>query len=354
MRLITALALASALLIGAGPPSQSELQRAADRLIATTKIPAVVTLVEEDGQRVVVAAGNAQVGGRRARPEDRFWVGSVTKTFVATVVMQLVAERKIRLDDTVHRFLPGRLREGRRIRVRQLLNHSSGIPDYMHHEPWTSTIARNPRAVIPAKRLISSVAKLPLEYRPGSQASYSNTNYLVLGEILERVTHRRVAKVLERRIFTRLGLTATAFESGQRPLPPDQMHGYDITGEIPRDVSLLRLGGPWADGAIVSNARDLAVFFGALLRGQLVPPTLVAKMRKVFPGSHGNGLGIFKLGSPCGRWFYGNTGGTPGYMTFAAGSRDGRRLFVFAVNGVDPTGMEAIAGRYLDDLLCRS
>jgi hypothetical protein len=75
--------------------------------------------------------------------------------------------------------------------------------------------------------------------------------------------------------------------------------------------------------------------------------------RKVFPGSHGNGLGIFKLGSPCGRWFYGNTGGMPGYLTFAAGSRDGRRLFVFAVNGVDPSGMEAIAGRYLDDLLCR-
>ena len=132
------------------------------------------------------------------------------------------------------------------------------------------------------------------------------------------------------------------------------MHGYDITGTTPRDVSLHRLGGPWADGAIVSNARDLAVFFGALLRGQIVPPTLVAKMRKAFPGSHGNGLGIFKLGSPCGRWFYGNTGGTPGYLTFVAGSRDGSRMFVFAVNGVDPSGMEAIAGRYLDDLLCRA
>ena len=103
----------------------------------------------------------------------------------------------------------------------------------------------------------------------------------------------------------------------------------------------------------MSNARDLAVFFGALLRGRLVPPALVAQMRTIVPGSHGNGLGIFKLGSPCGRWFYGNTGGTPGYMTFAAGSQDGRRMFVFAVNGVDPRQMEAIAGRYLDDLLCR-
>jgi D-alanyl-D-alanine carboxypeptidase len=353
MRLIAALSLASAFLTGAAPPPELELQRAADQLVATTQIPAVITLVEQDGQRVVVAAGHAQVGGRSARPEDRFWVGSVTKTFVTTVVIQLVAEHRIRLADTVYRYLPGRLRAGRRIRIRQLLNHSSGLPDYMHHEPWSSTIARKPRAVIPAKRLISSVAKLPLEYRPGSQATYSNTNYLVLGEIIERVTHRSVASLLQRRIFTRLGLADTAFESARRSLPPDQMHGYDITVSPPRDVSLHRLGGPWADGAVVSNARDLAVFFGALLRGELVPPALVAQMRKVFPGSHGNGLGIFKLGSPCGRWFFGNTGGTPGYMTFAAGSRDGRRLFVFAVNGVDPSAMELIAGRYLDDLLCR-
>jgi D-alanyl-D-alanine carboxypeptidase len=130
------------------------------------------------------------------------------------------------------------------------------------------------------------------------------------------------------------------------------MHGYDITGTTPRDVSLHRLGGPWADGAVVSNARDLAVFFGALLRGAIVPPALVAEMLKVVPNSHGNGLGMFKLGSPCGRWFYGNTGGTPGYLTFAAGSRDGRRLYVMALNGVDPRAMERIAGPYLDDLLC--
>ena len=314
----------------------------------------MITLVEEDGQRVVVASGEANLAThRRARPDDRFWVGSVTKTFVATAVMQLVAERRLSLDDTVERRLPQRLRAGRRIRIRNLLNHTSGIPDYMGFDPWSSTVARNPRAVIPAKRLISSVAKLPLEFRPGSRASYSNTNYLVLGEILERVTRRRLARLLRERIFTRLGLTATAFESGRRTLPADQMHGYDITGPSPRDVSLHRLGGPWADGAIVSNARDLAVFFGALLRGKVVPPSLVAKMRTIVPRSHGEGMGLYKLGSPCGRWFYGHAGGTPGYLTWVAGSVDGRRLFVFAVNGVDPRAMETIAGRYLDDLLCQ-
>src|SRR5580765_5239028 len=136
MRLLAALALAGFLLIGdpaqSAPPSESTLRTAAERLVATTDIPAVITLVEEDGERVVVAAGDADIRAhRKARPGDRFWVGSVTKTFVATVVMQLVTQHRIRLDDTVHRYLPGLLREGRRIRIRHLLNHSSGVPEYM-------------------------------------------------------------------------------------------------------------------------------------------------------------------------------------------------------------------------------
>jgi hypothetical protein len=178
-------------------------------------------------------------------------------------------------------------------------------------------------------------------------------NYLVLAEILQRVTGRSLARRLRERIFGPLGLRATAYESGRRMLRGDQMHGYDVSATPPRDVSLHGLGGPWADGAIVSNARDLAVFFGAVLRGQLVPPKLVARMRTIVPRSHGEGMGLYRLGSPCGRWFYGQTGGTPGYLTFAAGSVDGRRMFVLAVNGVDPSRMEELEGRYLDDLLCR-
>ena len=334
---------------------EAELQRGADQLVARTEIPAVITLFEQDGQQTVVAAGGADLAGhRKARPDDRFWVGSVTKSFVATLVMQLVAEHRLRLDDTVRRLLPGRIRAGRRIRLRNLLNHTSGIPDYMGLEPWGSALARNPRVVIPPRRLVSSAAKLPLEFRPGSRASYSNTNYLVLAEILERVTGRRLGRLLRDRIFARLGLAATAYESGRRSIRGDQLHGYDVSGPRPRDVSLHGLGGPWADGAIVSNARDLAVFFGALLRGKLVPPRLVAKMTTIVPGSHGEGMGLYKLGSPCRRWYYGHTGGTPGYVTFAAGSRDARRVVVVVVNGVDPYAMEAMMGRYLDDLLCRS
>jgi D-alanyl-D-alanine carboxypeptidase len=172
----------------------------------------------------------------------------------------------------------------------------------------------------------------------------------VLAEIVERVTRRPLARLLRERIFEPLGLRATPYESGRRRLGPVDIHGYDVSG-TPRDVSLYGLGDPWADGAIVSNARDLAVFIGALLRGKLVPRPLVAQMETIVPGSYGEGLGIFRLRSPCHRWYYGNTGGTPGYITFR-GLRDGHRTVVLAVNGVSPHAIEAM-GRYLDDLLCR-
>ena len=347
------LALAVALIAGAAPPSAGELQQAADRLVATSDVPGVIALVEEDGRRTMVAAGKANLArGRPLRTGDRFWVGSITKSFVATLVMQLVAEHRLRLDDTVATHLPGRLREGRRIRLRHLLNHTSGLPEYMALEPWRSAVAGNPRVVISPRRLVSSAATLPLDFPPGTQWAYSNTNYLVLAEILERVTGRPLAHLLRERIFRPLGLGATAYESGRRTLGPRDSHGYDVSGATPRDVSLHRLGGPWADGAIVSSARDLAVFFGALLRGRLVPRPLLAQMKTIVPRSHGAGLGLFRLPTPCGRWFYGNTGGTPGYVTFAVGSADGHRLYVFSWNGVGPDAIQAM-DRFLDDLLCR-
>jgi D-alanyl-D-alanine carboxypeptidase len=355
MLAVAGAALAVAALAGAAPPPKSELQRNADRLIATTEFPGIVTLVEQDGPRTVVSAGLADVARRRPlRPNDRFWVGSITKAFVATAVMQFVAEDRLGLEDTVEELLPGRIREGQRIRLRQLLDHTSGIPEYMRLDPWATAVGRNPRAVIPARRLVSSAGRLPLDFEPGTRASYSNTNYLVLAEIVERETGRAIARVLRARIFGPLGLRATSFESGRGAVGGNRVRGYDVSGPRPIDVSLHRLGGPWADGALVSSASDLAVFFGALLRGKLVPPRLVALMTtptKV-PGSHGEGLGLYKLPSPCGRWYYGHAGGTPGYITWAAGSRDGRRLVVLAANGISSSALQAL-GKYLDGLLCR-
>ena len=160
-------------------------------------------------------------------------------------------------------------------------------------------------------RLVSSAARLPLQFKPGSRASYSNTNYLVLAEILRRVTRQPLGRLMRDRIFVPLELDATTYRPARRTLEDDQVHGYDVSLLPPTDVSLHGFGGPWADGAIVSNAPDLAVFFGALLRGELVPPRFVAEMEKIVPRSHGEGLGLYRLRSPCGLWSTGTRAARP-------------------------------------------
>jgi D-alanyl-D-alanine carboxypeptidase len=352
--LVGILALATgAVSAAAAPPSQGELQRGADNLVARSDLPAVIAVFEQDGVRHIAAAGLADVKRRRAaQPTDRTWVGSITKSFVAVAVMQLVAEGRIGLDDTVEKHLPGWVRQGRRVRIRNLLNHTSGIPNYMEFEPARSAVSRNPRIVIPVRKLIAPALKFNLAFRPGSRAEYSNTNYVLLGEIVQRVTKRPLGRLLRERIFGPLGLRSTTYEPGARRVDAHQLHGYEVGGASPRDVSWNTFGGLMSDGAIVSSARDLAVFFGALIRGRLVTKRLLAKMMTVVPNSHGEGAGLYRLPSPCGRNYWGHTGGTPGYITFAAASRDGRRVVVVAVNGVGTNAIGAM-GHFLDDLLCR-
>ena len=285
----------------AAAPSQSELQDAADRVVVKSDIPAVVTLFEQDGVRHVAAAGLANVKTRRrAQPSDRTWVGSITKSFVAVAVMQLIAEGRLSLDDTVEKRLPGWVKQGRRV----------------------------------------------------SRAKYSNTNYVLLGEIVQRVTKKPLGRVLRERIFAPLGLRSTMYEPGARRLDAHQLHGYEVGGAGPRDVSWNTFGGLKPDGAVVSSARDLTVFFGALIRGRLVTKPLLAKMMTIVPRSHGEGMGLYRLPSPCGRSYFGHTGGTPGYITFAAATRDGRRGVVVAINGVGTNAIEAM-GHFVDDLICR-
>jgi D-alanyl-D-alanine carboxypeptidase len=321
--------------------------------VANSDIPAVVTLFEQDGVRHVAAAGLANVKTRRnAQPSDRTWVGSITKSFVAVAVMQLIAERRLSLDDTVEKRLPGWVKQGRRVRIRNLLNHTSGIPNYMEFEPARSIVFRNPRVVIPVRKLIAPALQFNLAFEPGSRAEYSNTNYVLLGEIVQRVTKKPLGRVLRERIFAPLGLRSTTYEPGARRLDARQLHGYEVGGASPRDVSWNTFGGLKSDGAVVSSVRDLAVFFGALIRGRLVTKPLLAKMMTIVPSSHGEGMGLYRLPSPCGRNYFGHTGGTPGYITFAAATRDGRRVVVVAINGVGTNAIEAM-GHFVDDLLCR-
>ena len=144
------------------------------------------------------------------RPDVRFRVASVTKSFVATVALQLVAERRLSLSDTVEHWLPGVLPYGEEVTVRQLLNHTSGVPDYLY-PPIIELYGGNRLRSWQPQELVGLVADLPQDFPAGTAWSYSNTNYVLAGLIIERVTGRDLGRELERRIFRPLGLRDTYF-----------------------------------------------------------------------------------------------------------------------------------------------
>jgi D-alanyl-D-alanine carboxypeptidase len=315
--------------------SEPSLSETLDEVVAGGA-PGVLVLVRDDSRSRSEASGFADVeAGRALRPNDRFRIGSVTKTFVAAVVLQLVDEDVLALDDTAERWLPGLLPGGAGITLRELLSHTSGLPDYVDDLPLSADAASQPRDLI----------DLALEDPQGSprRFSYASTNYLVLQLVVEEATGADLAEELERRIFQPLGLEETSFEPGSVTGP--LAHGYRppshagvVTGS-PVDVSDEPASWAWGAGAIVSSAGDVARFFAALLRGRIVPQPLLSEMQTLVPaGRNRYGLGLAVYPTPCGA-AWGHTGNANGYVTIAWNTRDARRQVVLMTNSY-PLGPE--------------
>ncbi len=264
------------------------------------------------------------------RPGDRFRVGSITKTFVATVVLQLVGERKLALADTVERWLPGVAPNGNQITVRQLLNHTSGLFDYGGDRTFVADAFRHPLKDWTPRQIVAIATAHKPRFAPGAGWSYSDTNYYVLGLIVEAATKHSLGSELRQRIFAPLRLRATSFPTGP-DIAGRHAHGYFL-----RPLADVTIGSPsvqWAAGALVSNADDLARFYRALLGGRLLRPNLLQVMETVVTPTPGfsYGLGLQKLREQCGA-VWGHTGASPGYVANALNSKDGRRQVIVLVN----------------------
>jgi D-alanyl-D-alanine carboxypeptidase len=343
---------------GADRAGSPELQRALDQVVAAGA-PGALALVTDGAARVgedragghearargaveTVASGVADVRiGRPMRPGDRFRAASVTKSMLATVVLQLVAERRLSLSDTLERWLPGILAYGDRITVRQLLNHTSGVPDYEAAVMAGLYAGDRFRSWRP-RDLVALVADQPPDFPAGSARSYSNTGYVLLGLIIERVTGQRLGRELERRIFRPLGMHDTSAPTNFPLLVGRHANGYSlrlddqlnpIEGTL-FDITIFNPSLAWAAGNVVSDVEDLARFFRGLLGGRLLPPALLADMKTPVdqtPGEASYGLGLIVAPSPCGPLF-GHDGGIPGFTNFILSSEDGTHQFAVMVN----------------------
>ena len=274
---------------------------------------------------------------------DRFRAGSITKTFVAAVVLQLAAEGRLELDEPVDSWLPGLV--DKRITVRQLLSHRSGLADYVDDKTIVSGHASSNRRLAEA-----ALGRAPVA-APGERYAYSSTNYLVLGLLVERITGNDLAHELRTRIFRPLGLRSTAFEPDVVRL---RVHGYRpaihdgiVSGE-PEDTAGESAAWLWSAGAIVSNADDLTRFLDGLVTGRVVREPLLAKM---IP-AQGYGLGLAAFTTPCGTAI-GHSGNLSGYVSIAWADDEARRTVVLMANSY-PLGPEADAAvhRALDDAFC--
>jgi D-alanyl-D-alanine carboxypeptidase len=330
---------------------EAALRRSIDRLVAAGA-PGAVALVREHGHTTRLAAGYANTRTKtRMRPSDRFRVGSVTKTFVATVILQLAGEGKLSLEDSVERWLPGEVPNGATITVRQLLTMTSGIFDYLDDGDDTvlTREVADPSVRWTPRELVAIATAHAPRFAPGSAWSYSNTGYILLGQIAEQAAQRPIADSLRERIFVPAGLHATSLESGPR-IAGRHAHGYDALGDkTVRDVSNLDQTWAWTAGAIVSNADDLARFYRALLGGRLLRPDLLATMRTTVPMGGGAprgyayGTGISTLPMPCGvAW--GHDGSTPGYLTSVLNSRNAGRQVIILLNAGETALGDQTAG----------
>jgi len=309
-----------------------ELRGLLDQIVAAGAPGAAARIRDEDG---VTQAGSGVAdlrNGRPMRPWLHYRVGSVTKPFVATVVLQLVAEGRLSLQDTVERWLPGILPYGDQVTIRELLSHTSGVPDYtlepiirLYTDPQARFRAWTPR------ELVALVADQPPDFPPGTAWSYSNTGYILAGMIIEAATGHKLGRELARRILRPLGLRNTFFPINRPTIPRPYARGYSLPlgqeqGPL-LDFTVLNPSVAWAAGALVSNLGDLEHFFRALLGGRLLPPRLLTAMTTPVPTGQpgfGYGLGLIVIDTPAGR-LLGHDGAIPGFLNIVLSTEDGRR-----------------------------
>ncbi|GAB4055388.1 serine hydrolase domain-containing protein [Catellatospora paridis] len=328
------------LLAGAAPAGAAIGATLRPQLEAITAagMPGVFAEAVDGRHRQSAAAGVADVStGAPTRPGMRHRVGSITKTFTATVLLQLAGQGRLRLDAPIGRYLPAYAVDG--VTVRMLLNHTSGIADYDHVIFATdASLEQNRHRTFTPAELAAIGLGQPATGAPGAAWSYSNTNYVLAGMILEKITGRSVAHEITKRIIRPLGLRHTYL-----PGTGTRIHGPHAAAYIPwYDGTLLdfadyNMSWAWAAGELVSTTGDLNTFYRALLTGRLLRPAQLAEMQTTVPWVPGApeyggyGLGLYSNALPCGL-AWGHDGLVLGHATISWHSPDGRRQVTVAQN----------------------
>ncbi|MEU6376055.1 serine hydrolase domain-containing protein [Streptomyces sp. NPDC046909] len=294
--------------------------------------PGAMARIDDRGtvRRVVTGVADRRTG-RTISTRDRFRIGSVTKTFSAVVLLQLVDEKKLRLDAPVNRYLPGLLPDDR-ITVRHVLSHRSGLYDYTNDMfarsvPGFEAVRTK---VFTYRQLVNRSLRHARTNRPGAAYSYSNTNFVVAGMLIEKLTGRSVGTAYQSRIIEPLKLRDTLYAHPDTKIPGRHTRGYmspDTAGAALVDATRQTTSWAQSAGALISTTGDLNTFLSALLGGKLVSAKSLGQMQRWWKvnSTTAYGLGLRRRTLSCGVSVYGHTGAVQGYYTYAFTSKDGKR-----------------------------
>ncbi|MGH4028161.1 serine hydrolase domain-containing protein [Actinomycetota bacterium Odt1-20B] len=359
--LLTVGTLAPTAAATAAPAQRDTVQRGLDALVrGDDGVPGALASVRgKHGPTRTYTAGVGDLATGAEVPRDgRVRIGSNTKTFTAVVVLQLVAEGRIRLDEHIDTYLPGLVRgdgiDGNDITVRQILQQTSGLPDYTKAD-------LQPRRYEP-RELLDIALRYKSEFDPGSKWAYSNTNYVLAGLLVEKVTHRPLAQEIDRRVIQRAGLRHTYFPApGDVTIRGPHPKGYyrEAAGAPLQDITEMDPSWAWAAGQLVSTNSDLNRFFTALMGGELLPKPQLDQMRRTvragtpFAKGARYGLGLVRTPLSCGGVYWGHGGSFPGYETRGGVTGDGRAVNVaVTMQPSDKTTMPKVE-KLVDKAFCR-
>ncbi|WP_245651956.1 serine hydrolase domain-containing protein [Streptosporangium amethystogenes] len=348
----------------AAGPDRPELQKAIEEIVDSGFVGVSLRVHDERGEWVG-SAGAAELGGAAKPPTNgHVRIGSNTKTFTATLVLQLVAEGKVGLDTPAADYLP-EFGLDERITVRMLLQHTSGVFNFsgevyddgtvvlgipMPYGPAGTEWLDNRLKTYRPQELVELALSKPARFEPGTGWSYSNTNYVLARLLIEKVTGRSLADEMRRLILGPLGLSGTAVPDASPEIPEPHAHAYyryEEDGQQ-KTVDITRQNPSWIStgGDMISTTQDLHTFISALLGGKLLPASLLAEMCTPHPMGIPNmdyGLGVFVVTTDGGGTLISHNGAAVGHAALMYSTPDGRKTLTAALNCVDDADLSIAA-----------
>ncbi|MGZ6617779.1 MAG: serine hydrolase domain-containing protein [Solirubrobacteraceae bacterium] len=329
--------------LGAAPtagPADRALDQSLRALVAMPSgPPGVVAVVQRGRSRVLHRAGVATLKTNQPmRGTDHMRLASVSKAFSGAAVLALVARGKLKLSDTIGKRLPWLPKAWWSVNLRQILDHTSGLPDYTTNPVWQQALSDAPHATPPPPWLLAPVQQDPLVFTPGSKFVYSNTDNIVAALMVEAVTGRTYDRDIAALVTRPLGITRTSVPAGFR-LPRPFIHGYDLPPSREDLSEVVSAAWVWASGGLVSTPFDLNSFIRGYVGRRLFGRAVQAQQLRfvaghsepIGPGANSAAVGIFRYRTRCGT-VYGHTGNFFGFTQFTAATLDGRRSVTVSIN----------------------